>query len=203
MRAVGDGLLARLRLLAATCRGLTTIPWTASGLGELAAGQGASARASARALHARQPGAVLQGRGRLAGSRRWTQVLRGAGWQPLEAGRAAAAACRSRLPALRHALAVARCGACLHRRCCPFMAMARLAPCCLQTAAAAAETLASPAPFAPVPPGALRPATASKERLSLKATVIFEASWKKIEEKYREVRRGEWVLGTGCLRGTG
>lgn len=64
----------------------------------------------------------------------------------------------------------------------------------LQTATAAAQTLAAvdaqqAAAFAPVvPPGALRPLAVSKERLSLKGQVIFESSWKRIEEKYKEVR---------------
>ena len=67
--------------------------------------------------------------------------------------------------------------------------------CCrsLQTATAAAQTLAAAepsaaAPFAVRPPGAVRPLNVSKERLSLKAQVIFESSWKKIEEKYKEVQ---------------
>ena len=62
----------------------------------------------------------------------------------------------------------------------------------LQTATAAAQALASvdaqpKAAFVAVPPGALRPLAVSKERLSLKGQVIFESSWKRIEEKYKEV----------------
>jgi hypothetical protein len=53
---------------------------------------------------------------------------------------------------------------------------------------AAAATAGQKAPFAAVRPPALRPLV-SKERLSLKAQVIFESSWKKIEEKYKEASR--------------
>ncbi|EFN59083.1 hypothetical protein CHLNCDRAFT_137842 [Chlorella variabilis] len=80
------------------------------------------------------------------------------------------------------------------------------------TATAAAQTLAAAepsaaAPFAVRPPGAVRPLNVSKERLSLKAQVIFESSWKKIEEKYKErlvcPREVVWLNGApGSGKGT-
>lgn len=74
---------------------------------------------------------------------------------------------------------------------------ARLALLCpLQTAPAAVPPAVGaeldPKVFEPVLPGPLRPVP-SKERLSLKAQVIFETSWKKIEAKYKEVGRGRAV----------
>jgi hypothetical protein len=61
----------------------------------------------------------------------------------------------------------------------------------LQTATAAQQTLVASEPSSAAfsamrTPAPLRPAV-NKERLSLKAQVIFEGSWKKIEEKYKEV----------------
>lgn len=57
-----------------------------------------------------------------------------------------------------------------------------------QTATAAVQTVAAATPQSfMAPPAAARPLHVSKERLSLKAQVIFESSWKKIEEKYKDV----------------
>ncbi|KAI3433651.1 hypothetical protein D9Q98_003460 [Chlorella vulgaris] len=63
-----------------------------------------------------------------------------------------------------------------------------------------------PKVFEPVLPGPLRPVP-SKERLSLKAQVIFETSWKKIEAKYKErlvcPREVVWLNGApGSGKGT-
>ncbi|KAL4430829.1 hypothetical protein ABPG75_006085 [Micractinium tetrahymenae] len=79
-----------------------------------------------------------------------------------------------------------------------------------QTAAAAQKTVAlaaQPAAASYVPPAGLRPLHASKERLSLKAQVIFESSWKRIEEKYKDrlvcPREVVWLNGApGSGKGT-
>ncbi|KAL4420036.1 hypothetical protein ABPG77_001286 [Micractinium sp. CCAP 211/92] len=79
-----------------------------------------------------------------------------------------------------------------------------------QTAAAAQQTVAaaaSPTAAGYAPPAGLRPVHASKERLSLKAQVIFEASWKRIEEKYKDrlvcPREVVWLNGApGSGKGT-
>ncbi|PSC68866.1 adenylate kinase [Micractinium conductrix] len=77
-----------------------------------------------------------------------------------------------------------------------------------QTMTVAQQTAAPPrGGFVPVPASPLRPLHASKERLSLKAQVIFESSWKKIEEKYKDrlmcPREVVWLNGApGSGKGT-
>ena len=112
-------------------------------------------------------------------------MLRGAGWQPLEAGRAAAAACRSP-PARPAARARSRS---LWRvpapSLLPLHGNGPARPLLLADRGGGGRDAGV---ARAVRAGAARraaPGDGRKERLSLKATVIFEASWKKIEEKYR------------------